>query len=138
MKQALFLHPGINKISRALGLAYLLALSCAPSSAGAAQYTWSDVPRIVAISDPHGAYAAMVKTLKNADVIDGDRNWSGGDTHLVITGDLLDRGADSRKVMDLVMQLEAQADAAGGMVHLLQMNQRRNGNAGFAFSLLSA
>ena len=106
MKQALFLHPGINKISKAFGLAYLLALSCAPSSAGAAQYTWSDVPRIVAISDPHGAYEAMVKTLKNAEVIDGDRNWSGGDTHLVITGDLLDRGADSRQVMDLVMQLE--------------------------------
>ena len=122
MKQALFLHPGINRISRAFGLVFLLALSCAPSSAGAAQYTWSDVSRIVAISDPHGAYEAMVKTLKNADVIDGDRNWSGGDTHLVITGDLLDRGADSRKVMDLVMQLEAQADAAGGMVHLLLGN----------------
>ncbi len=122
MKQALFLHPGINKISKAFGLAYLLALSCAPSSAGAAQYTWSDVPRIVAISDPHGAYEAMVKTLKNAEVIDGDRNWSGGDTHLVITGDLLDRGADSRQVMDLVMQLEAQANADDGMVHLLLGN----------------
>lgn len=122
MKQALFLHPGMNKISQAFGLVYLLALSCAPSSAGAEQYTWSDVPRIVAISDPHGAFEAMVKTLKNADVIDGDRNWSGGDTHLVITGDLLDRGADSRKVMDLVMQLEAQADTDGGMVHLLLGN----------------
>ena len=122
MKQALFLHPGMNKISQVFGLIYLLALSCAPSSAGAEPYTWSDVPRIVAISDPHGAYVALVKTLKNADVIDGDRNWSGGDTHLVITGDMLDRGADSRKVMDLVMQLEAQADADGGMVHLLLGN----------------
>ncbi len=112
----------MKKISQAIGLAYLLALCCTPSSAGAQQYTWSDVTRIVAISDPHGAYEAMVRTLENADVIDGDHNWSGGDTHLVITGDLLDRGADSRKVMDLVMQLEAQADADGGMVHLLLGN----------------
>ena len=122
MKKALFLQTGMNKLSQAIGLAYLLALSCAPSSAGAEQYTWSDVPRIVAISDPHGAYEAMVRTLLHAEVIDIDRNWSGGDTHLVITGDLLDRGADSRKVMDLVMQLEAQADADGGMVHLLLGN----------------
>jgi hypothetical protein len=37
----------------------------------------------------------------------------------VQTGDLLDRGAESRKVMDLLMKLERQADRAGGGVHVL-------------------
>ena len=111
-----------SNVLRRLSLTSLLAALCLVSTAFAEQYTWNDVPRIVALSDPHGAYEAMIATLANAEVIDEDRNWSGGDTHLVITGDLMDRGADSRKVMDLVMQLEQQAAADGGMVHLLLGN----------------
>jgi hypothetical protein len=88
------------------------------TGAMAAQYRWSDVDRIVAISDPHGAYSSMEQTLANAGVIDADGNWSGGTTHLVITGDLLDRGAESRMIMDLVMRLESQAPQSGGMVLL--------------------
>jgi hypothetical protein len=86
--------------------------------AGAEQFRWTGVERVVAVSDPHGAYDALLETLKNAAVIDGQQQWAGGKTHLVITGDLLDRGADSRKVMDLVMSLEIQAAESGGMVHL--------------------
>lgn len=84
----------------------------------AEQYRWSDVDRIVAVSDPHGAYDALVETLNNAGVIDDTQGWSGGTTHLVITGDLMDRGPDSRKIMDLVMRLESEAPEQGGMVHL--------------------
>ena len=86
------------------------------------EWRWSDVPRVVAISDVHGAYDAMVKTLQNADVLGDDLLWSGGATHLVVTGDLLDRGPDSRQAMDLLMRLEEEADAAGGRVHLLLGN----------------
>ena len=70
------------------------------------------------MSDPHGAYDALGRTLVNAGIVDADGNWAGAAAHLVITGDLLDRGADSRRIMDLVMRLEEQAPAAGGMVHL--------------------
>ncbi len=98
--------------------ACLFAILAAPTVAGAEQFRWSDVQRVVAISDPHGAYDALLGTLKNAAVIDDNRQWIGGQTHLVITGDLLDRGADSRKIMDLVMALESQAPESGGMVHL--------------------
>ena len=79
------------------------------SGALAEQFRFTGVERVVAMSDPHGAYGAMVATLINAGVVDDAQNWSGGETHLVITGDLLDRGADSRKIMDLVMRLEAEA-----------------------------
>jgi hypothetical protein len=41
---------------------------------------------------------------------------------LVLVGDFLDRGPDSRKVMDLLIELEPQAQRAGGMVHALLGN----------------
>ena len=92
----------------------LLLTACAYAE----NYRFTDVERVVAVSDPHGAHAAFVRTLVAAEIIDTDENWSGGNAHLVITGDLLDRGAESRAIMDLVMQLESQSIAAGGMVHL--------------------
>ena len=97
-----------------------LFLACSlPLSAVASQWQYSGAERIVAVSDIHGAYDAMVATLQNAEVLDKELGWSGGATHLVIVGDILDRGPDSREAMDLLMQLEQQAEAAGGMVHVL-------------------
>ena len=75
--------------------------------------------RVVAISDVHGAYDAMVTTLQNVGVLDADLTWVGGTTRLVIVGDILDRGPRSRDAMDLLMRLEDQAQAAGGYVHVL-------------------
>ena len=86
------------------------------------EWTFKDVERIVAVSDIHGAYDALVKTLQQSDVIDRNLVWSGGKTHLVITGDLLDRGPESRRLMDLVMRLEGEAARAGGQVHMLLGN----------------
>jgi hypothetical protein len=45
-----------------------------------------------------------------------------GRAHLVSLGDLLDRGADSRKVMNLLMRLQAEAKAAGGAMHVVLGN----------------
>lgn len=75
--------------------------------------------RIVAVGDIHGDYEKFLAVLKLCQVIDAGARWSGGATHLVQTGDVLDRGPDSKKVMDLLMQLETQAPAAGGRVHAL-------------------
>ncbi len=97
-----------------------LFLACSlPLAAVAGQWQYSGAERIVAVSDIHGAYDAMVATLQNAEVLDEELGWSGGATHLVIVGDILDRGPDSREAMDLLMQLEQEAEAAGGMVHVL-------------------
>jgi hypothetical protein len=75
--------------------------------------------RVVAIADIHGAFAAMVETLQHAGVIDGELRWSGESTHLVIVGDILDRGPRSRDAMDLLMRLEQEAPLAGGSVLVL-------------------
>jgi len=97
----------------------LLALSTILQPVSAEQWQFEDVERIVALSDIHGAYEAFVETLQHAGVIDDSLSWSGGHTHLVIVGDLLDRGPNSRDAMDLLMRLEQEAGPAGGQVHVL-------------------
>ena len=103
-----------------LGLLIFFGLMC--SGASADEWHHNDAQRVVAIGDIHGAYGAMVTTLQNAGVIDETRAWSGGKTHLVSTGDLLDRCPESRLVMDLIIRLEYEARLAGGRVHLLLGN----------------
>jgi hypothetical protein len=98
-----------------------LLLLIHPAARGA-EWRWQEVERVVAIGDVHGAFPALVRTLENARVIDGRKQWAGGKTHLVVTGDLLDRGPGSRQVMDLLMRLEGEAQEAGGMVHVLLGN----------------
>jgi len=78
--------------------------------------------RIVAIGDVHGAYDRFVAILRAAGLVDGRERWSGGRTVLVQTGDMVDRGADSRRALDLLRRLERDAPRAGGRVHALLGN----------------
>ena len=78
--------------------------------------------RVVAVGDIHGDLDALVSILQKADIIDDQRRWSGGNTTLVQTGDILDRGAQNRQVMDLLMELESQASKGGGRVVVLLGN----------------
>jgi hypothetical protein len=95
----------------------LLLLSIAPLQAN--DWRVDDADRVVAISDIHGAYDAMVETLQNVGILDAGKAWAGGSSRLVIVGDVLDRGPRSRDVMDLLMRIEDEAQAAGGYVHVL-------------------
>ena len=72
--------------------------------------------RIVAVGDVHGAYDRFVAILQEAGLIDQKERWVGGRTVFVQTGDVLDRGADSRKALDLLRRLEKDAPRAGGRV----------------------
>lgn len=108
----------MKNIIKAITALALLQSVAAPAAATDAWH-YDNADRIVAFSDVHGAYNAMVATLQNAGVIDDELNWSGGGTHFVLIGDIVDRGPDSRAAMDLLMKLEPQAVAAGGMVHVL-------------------
>ncbi len=78
--------------------------------------------RVVAFADVHGAFDALAALLRAQGIVDGALRWAGGDAQLVSLGDLVDRGADSRKVLDLLMRLEGEARAAGGAVHVLLGN----------------
>ena len=100
-----------------LTLTLLLAVS-----ATAGDYEINTSARVVAFGDVHGAYTDWTTMLGELGVVDADLNWSGGTTHLVSLGDLIDRGPDSRKVVELLMKLDAQAEQAGGAVHMVLGN----------------
>ena len=78
--------------------------------------------RIVAIGDVHGAFDRYTTILREAKLVDAKHHWIGGNATLVHTGDLVDRGNESKRVLDLVRQLEGEARKAGGMVKLLLGN----------------
>ena len=94
-------------------------LNLGNSSAASIQCVWTGVEKIVAVGDVHGDYENFVKILKGTELIDKELHWTGGKTHLVQTGDILDRGPDAKKVLDLLMRLEKEAEEAGGKVHAL-------------------
>lgn len=85
----------------------------------AAREEWTGVKKIVAVGDVHGDFDQFVVVLRSADLIDDENHWTGGETHLVQTGDVPDRGPDTRKIMDLLMNLEQEAKKAKGYVHAL-------------------
>lgn len=75
---------------------------------------------VVGLGDVHGGYDRLVKLLLAGGLIRGTAgggySWQGGRTVLVSVGDLIDKGTDSLRVLDLMMALEQQARAAGGAV----------------------
>ena len=81
--------------------------------------TFQDVRRIVAIGDVHGDYQRFLELLHTAALVDAKNAWTGGDTHLVLVGDFVDRGDHTAQVLDLLMDLEPQARKAGGRLHAL-------------------
>jgi hypothetical protein len=100
-----------------------LVLGGAPAlRAGSETHSWQDVERVVAIGDVHGSLQPLRALLRGLDLIDEGESWSGGRQHLVLVGDLLDRGADDRAILDLVMRLRREAIDAGGRVHVVLGN----------------
>jgi Calcineurin-like phosphoesterase len=87
-----------------------------------AQSQWDAADRVIVFGDVHGAANELRELLRETGVVDTDGHWVAGTAHLVSLGDLLDRGADARQVLDLLMQLQAEARAAGGQVHVLLGN----------------
>jgi hypothetical protein len=78
--------------------------------------------RVVAIGDIHGAYDRFVAILRAAGLTDTRDRWIGKKTVLVQTGDVVDRGPDSKKAIDLIRKLERDAQRDGGRVYALVGN----------------
>eukprot|EP00242_Pyramimonas_sp_CCMP2087_P005255 CAMPEP_0198199752 /NCGR_PEP_ID=MMETSP1445-20131203/2930_1 /TAXON_ID=36898 /ORGANISM="Pyramimonas sp., Strain CCMP2087" /LENGTH=443 /DNA_ID=CAMNT_0043869643 /DNA_START=195 /DNA_END=1526 /DNA_ORIENTATION=+ len=84
--------------------------------------------RVVAIGDLHGDMDQAIRSLKIANVVRQDAqrpeqvHWTGGNTHLVQLGDVLDRGDDEISILLLLQKLQTEAKEAGGAVHLLNGN----------------
>jgi hypothetical protein len=95
---------------------------CAPARAANDICDIEGVARVVAVGDVHGSFDGLVAVLRMAGLVDEKNHWSGGQAQLVQVGDTIDRGKDTRAVLDLLMRLEKEAPKAGGRAHILLGN----------------
>jgi hypothetical protein len=116
-KSLLYLVP-VSTLVLAASLASFTSLAAQKGSA----WVWDGVPRIVAMSDVHGNIDKLTTLLKGTGIVDAELSWSGGNAHLVLCGDLVDRGPADRAVLDLLRRLQKDAEAKRGKVHTLLGN----------------
>ena len=83
---------------------------------------FDSVGKFFVFSDTHGEFGYTTELLKAQNIIDDSLNWAFGEGHLVIDGDLVDRGRHVTELLWLVYKLEQQAKNAGGKVHYLLGN----------------
>ncbi|WP_428815158.1 metallophosphoesterase family protein [Streptomyces albus] len=74
------------------------------------------------VGDVHGYLDELRAALRQFGIIDADNRWIAGNARLWFLGDFTDRGPDGIGVIDLVMQLSAEAAAAGGYCKALMGN----------------
>lgn len=115
---------------------FLLSLLVLPalSKADEIPWKWSGVDKTTVIGDLHGDYESFIRILRGTEVVDSELHWAAGNSHFVQTGDIMDRGPEARKILDLIMRLEREAAAAGGMVHVLLGNHEELNLTGIVFS----
>ena len=90
--------------------------------------------RVVAIGDLHGDLDATRRAFRLAGAIDDKDAWIGGKLVLVQTGDVIDRGDDDRKILDLIERLKGEAAKAGGeVVALVGNHEIMNGELDFRY-----
>lgn len=78
--------------------------------------------KLLALSDIEGEFEAFRKLLLANKVIDEQYNWIFGKGHLVICGDLFDRGQEVSATIWLLYKLEQDAKAKGGYLHTILGN----------------
>lgn len=81
--------------------------------------------KLIAISDIEGNFENYYQLLIANNVIDTNYNWTFGAGHLVIVGDLVDRGDYVTQCLWLTYHLEQEAEKYGGKVHYLLGNHEQ-------------
>ncbi|MCW8109099.1 metallophosphoesterase [Alteromonas ponticola] len=80
---------------------------------------YSDNAPILAISDLEGNLATFIDFLKAHKVINNDNQWQFGNGHLVLIGDMVDRGYSTTPLLWFIYKLEQEAQLAGGKLHYI-------------------
>ena len=78
--------------------------------------------KMLVLSDPHGDFVSFAKTIIGNGVVDENLEWTFGNGHFAVLGDIPDRGDDQTTLMWLMYKLQTEARAAGGDVHYLLGN----------------
>lgn len=96
---------------------YLVEKSIEPQSS-----YFENINKILMIGDIHGNYVKLLIILKNSGLIDDNANWDWGEGHLVLIGDVFDKGDRVTEILWFIKMLQYQAEQAGGRVHFLYGN----------------
>ncbi len=83
---------------------------------------YAGVSKVVAISDIHGQFDTGRELLAANGIIDENLHWTFADGHLVIVGDIFDRGDQVTELLWLIHNLQIEAAQVGGRVHFLLGN----------------
>lgn len=93
-----------------------------PASPAPTLIPLSEAAPLFVVADTHGEYEILAALLQAHRVIDDSLRWAFGTGHLVVLGDVFDRGPHQVEILWLLYQLEAEAQRAGGGVHVLVGN----------------
>jgi hypothetical protein len=74
------------------------------------------------VADTHGEYEILCGFLRKHRIVDASLRWAWGRGHLVVLGDIFDRGPHQTEILWWLYQLQADAERAGGGVHVLLGN----------------
>lgn len=116
------IFPGITSEERELSIPELNFQQNILFNFPPAQDVFSDVSNFFVVSDIHGQLEQLLKILKNNQIIDRNNNWIWKNGHLIITGDVFDRGPSVTECLWLIYKWEKQARQDGGNVHFLLGN----------------
>lgn len=83
---------------------------------------YSQPEKLLVLSDIEGNFDVFRKLLQKNGVIDSGFNWTFGQGHLVLVGDMMDRGEQVIECLWLIYALEEKAKQAGGYVHFILGN----------------
>jgi hypothetical protein len=84
--------------------------------------SFAAVSKLLVLSDIEGEFEPFRNLLLEAKVIDKDYNWIFDTGHLVICGDLFDRGEEVAQYLWLLYKLDGEAKTKGGYVHVILGN----------------
>lgn len=84
--------------------------------------TWKAPDKILAFSDIEGEFEALRLLLIANKVMSKKFHWTFGTGHVVICGDLFDRGMNVTEQLWLLYKLEQEAVAQGGYLHVILGN----------------
>jgi hypothetical protein len=114
---------GLRALACAIGAAALIA-GC-QSDPPQFSRDWQKFPALATVAgageinvlgDLHGDFEVTTRVLSSAGLISTTvpRHWTGGSRVLVVTGDVIDKGSAATQIIDLLLALEPEAEAAGG------------------------
>lgn len=93
-----------------------------PAPDAASEVTTAKKAPVFVVADTHGEYEILISMLRAQKVLGPKLEWKFGRGHLVVLGDVFDRGPNHLEILWLLYKLQAEAQKAGGGAHFVLGN----------------